>query len=89
MRGSALALGGQGRAVAHGALPHEAKRVGSQARLADGRGVHSVFVDGRRVVENYRCTLIDEDRLLAEAQVRAERIVERSGLSPASRWPVA
>jgi 5-methylthioadenosine/S-adenosylhomocysteine deaminase len=55
---------------------------------ADGRGVHSVWVDGRRVVENYRCTLIDEDRLYAEAQAAAISITKRSGLPRLSPWPV-
>jgi cytosine/adenosine deaminase-related metal-dependent hydrolase len=47
---------------------------------ADGRGVHSVWVNGRRVVDTYRCTLVDEDRLYAVAQEAAEGIVARSGL---------
>jgi 5-methylthioadenosine/S-adenosylhomocysteine deaminase len=55
---------------------------------ADGRGVHSVWVDGRRVVENYRCTLIDEDRLYAEAQAAAVSITKRSGLLKPPTWPV-
>ena len=29
---------------------------------ADGRGVHTVVVDGRVVVEDFRCTIVDEDR---------------------------
>jgi 5-methylthioadenosine/S-adenosylhomocysteine deaminase len=55
---------------------------------ADGRGVHSVWVDGVRVVENYRCTTIDEDRLLAAAQEAGEAILARSGLTLRTRWPV-
>ncbi len=55
---------------------------------ADGRGVHSVWVDGRRVVENYRCTTVDEDRLYAEVQAAGEAIVARAGLPVKSRWPV-
>ena len=55
---------------------------------ADGRGVHSVWVDGKRVVDNYRCTTIDEDRLYAEAQAAAEAITGRSGLPPVCPWPV-
>ena len=55
---------------------------------ADGRGVHSVWVDGRRVVAAYRCTMIDEDRLLAEAQAASESIVARSGLPLVCPWPV-
>jgi len=33
---------------------------------ADGRGVHSVWVDGVRVVDSYRCTLLDEGRSIAK-----------------------
>ena len=55
---------------------------------ADGRGVHSVWVDGVRVVDNYRCTTIDEDRIYAEVQTAGEAIVARSGLPIKSRWPV-
>ncbi len=50
--------------------------------------MHSVWVDGVRVVENYRCTTIDEDRLLAEAQEAGEAILARSGLTLRTRWPV-
>jgi cytosine/adenosine deaminase-related metal-dependent hydrolase len=55
---------------------------------ADGRGVHSVWADGKRVVDNYRCTTIDEDRLYAESQRAGEQIVARSGLPTISRWPL-
>lgn len=54
---------------------------------ADGRGVHTVFVDGRRVVEDYRCTTIDEDDLLQRAQVAGDAIRERSGLPDRAKWP--
>ncbi len=56
---------------------------------ADGRGVHSVWVDGRRVVDGYRCTMVDEERLFAEAQAAAERIVARSGLPLVCPWPIS
>ncbi|CAN5230447.1 amidohydrolase [soil metagenome] len=56
---------------------------------ADGRGVHSVWVDGVRVVQNYRSTMIDEDELLARAQVAGEAIIARSGLPLRSVWPVS
>jgi 5-methylthioadenosine/S-adenosylhomocysteine deaminase len=55
---------------------------------ADGRGVHSVWVDGRRAVDNYRCTTIDEEKVYAEAQAAAEAITGRSGLPKISAWPV-
>jgi cytosine/adenosine deaminase-related metal-dependent hydrolase len=55
---------------------------------ADGRGVHSVWVDGVRVIENYRSTTIDEEKLYADAQAAGEAIVRRSGLPAVSPWPV-
>ena len=54
----------------------------------DGRSVHSVWVDGVRVVENYRHTLIDEDELYAAAQSAGEAIIKRSGLPDVHTWPV-
>ncbi len=54
---------------------------------ADGRGVHSVYVDGRLVVDDYRCTTIDEDKLLQDAQRAGEGIRERSGLPDRAKWP--
>jgi cytosine/adenosine deaminase-related metal-dependent hydrolase len=55
---------------------------------ADGRGVHSVFVDGRRVVDDYRLTTVDEDTLYARAQLAGEAITRRSGLPDLAKWPV-
>jgi 5-methylthioadenosine/S-adenosylhomocysteine deaminase len=54
---------------------------------ADGRGVHSVFVDGRRVVDDYRLVTIDEERLYRDAQAAGEEIVARSGLTRTRAWP--
>ena len=53
---------------------------------ADGRGVHTVMVDGRVVVEAYRLTTIDERRLYDEIQERAEALVARTGLPDRSKW---
>jgi len=55
---------------------------------ADGRGVHSVWVDGRRVVDDYRCTTIDEQQLYAKAQSAARQIIKRSGLPFVTSWDV-
>ena len=55
---------------------------------ADGRGVHSVWVDGRRVVDNYRCTTIDEESLLVEVQAAGEALAARTGLPLVMPWPV-
>lgn len=54
---------------------------------ADGRGVHTVFVDGRKVVDNYQLTTIDEEKLYARAQAAGEAIVARSGLPDRAKWP--
>ncbi len=55
---------------------------------ADGRGVHTVLVDGRVVVENHRSTMIDEDKLWADAQAMGEAITARSGLPDKAKYPV-
>lgn len=55
---------------------------------ADGRSVHSVWVDGVRLIDNYRATMIDEERLLARVQESGEAIFARTGLPRLSRWPV-
>lgn len=55
---------------------------------ADGRGVHTVIVDGRVVVEDSRMTTIDEAALWAEAQRRGEEIVARSGLPDRAKFPI-
>jgi hypothetical protein len=55
---------------------------------ADGRGVDSVWVDGRRVVEAGRSTTIDEQSLLAEAQDAAQAVISRSGLPLRMAWPL-
>jgi len=49
---------------------------------ADGRSVHSVWVDGERVVEGYHCTRVDEQALYAAAQAAGEAICRRSGVPP-------
>ncbi len=55
---------------------------------ADGRGVHTVVVDGKVVVEDYRCTTIDEDELWANAQTMGEAIAARSGLPDKAKFPM-
>ena len=55
---------------------------------ADGRGVHTVIVDGRVVVSEGRSTLIDEDQLWADAQRMGEAMTARSGLPDKAKFPV-
>ena len=54
---------------------------------ADGRSVHTVFVDGRMVVEAGRMTTIDENALWAAAQAAGEAITVRSGLPDMAKFP--
>ncbi len=51
-------------------------------------GVHSVWIDGVRVVEAGRATLIDEDKLLADARQAGAALIERLGLPIQTTWPV-
>ena len=62
--------------------------VNQLAWLADGRSVHSVWVDGLRVIDNYHSTLIDEEYLYAQAQKSSQAIFDRTGLPFISPWPV-
>ncbi|MDG2428687.1 MAG: amidohydrolase family protein [Acidimicrobiales bacterium] len=55
---------------------------------ADGRGVHTVIVDGKTVVDNGKMTTVDEDALYAAAQVAGESITVRSGLPDKSKYPI-
>lgn len=54
---------------------------------ADGRGVHSVWVDGIRVVDTYRSTLIDEEKLYADVQKASDRLVARLDRKSTPAWP--
>lgn len=62
--------------------------VNSLVYNADGRSVHTVLVDGRVVVENHRPCYVDEWELMAKVQDLGERLLERTGIHFASRWPV-
>ncbi|MDE0614593.1 MAG: amidohydrolase family protein [bacterium] len=55
---------------------------------ADGRGVHTVFVDGQMVVEAGRMTTIDEDTFYTRCQEAGEAVVGRSGLPDKAKFPV-
>lgn len=53
-----------------------------------GAQARSVWVQGRRVIENYRSTMIDEDAVCARLQAAGESIVARSGVPVHQPWPV-
>ena len=58
------------------------------AWLADGRSVHSVWVNGVRVIDDYQATLIDEETLYAQASRASRAVISRSKLPFVSPWPV-
>jgi 5-methylthioadenosine/S-adenosylhomocysteine deaminase len=55
---------------------------------SDGREVRHVLVAGRLVVEERRCTAIDEAALGEEAGRAARSLVGRAGLVVPTRWPI-
>jgi 5-methylthioadenosine/S-adenosylhomocysteine deaminase len=54
----------------------------------DGRHVRSVVVDGRVVVDDGQCVTVDEQLLRKEAAKASRALLERSGLTLPTRWPV-
>ena len=55
---------------------------------APANGVHSVWIDGVRVIDQGRATLFDQDRLLADARQAGAALVGRLGLPVKTSWPV-
>jgi cytosine/adenosine deaminase-related metal-dependent hydrolase len=56
---------------------------------ADGRSIHTVVIDGRIVVENYRQSFVDEPSLFGKVQAIGEKLQARTGITfPKSRWPI-
>ena len=55
---------------------------------ADGRSVHTVIVDGRVVIENYKPTYVDEWQLIQRLQTIGEELLAKTGISFPSAWPV-
>jgi 5-methylthioadenosine/S-adenosylhomocysteine deaminase len=55
---------------------------------ADGRSVHTVIVDGRIVVRDYKPLYVDEWQLIQKVQEIGERLLARTGVHFPARWPV-
>jgi cytosine/adenosine deaminase-related metal-dependent hydrolase len=55
---------------------------------ADGRSVHTVIIDGRVVVRNYKPVYVDEWQLLQKVQDLGQRLLARTGVQFPPRWPV-
>ena len=62
--------------------------VNSLVYNADGRSVHTVIVDGRVVVEDHTPLFVDEQALIEEVQAVGESMLDRTGLSFPSTWPI-
>ena len=63
--------------------------VGQLAFSAPSSGVHSVWIDGVRVLEDGRSTLIDQDKLLADARQAGRDLIARTGLPNRTPWPIS
>ncbi len=61
--------------------------VAQLALCAPESSVHSAWIDGVRVLDSGRATLIDEDRLLAEARAAGAAVIARTGLPKMLTWP--
>jgi cytosine/adenosine deaminase-related metal-dependent hydrolase len=64
--------------------PHlipQSKLVSNIVYSAQGEDVDTTIVDGKILMENRVVKTLDEDRVLREASERAERLMERAGLS--------
>lgn len=58
------------------------------ALCAPARGVHSVWIDGVKVIEAGGATRIDEAKLLADARQAGAAVIARTGLPTLTTWPV-
>ena len=56
---------------------------------ADGRSIHTVIVDGRIVVENYKQNFVDEWRLIQKVEEIGQALLARMKVSFPQRWPIS
>ena len=62
--------------------------VGQLAQSAPPSGVHSVWIDGVRVLEDGHATLIDEAKILADGRQAGLAVIARTKLPNKTPWPV-
>jgi len=86
-----LEVGKQADIVVHDASDHGWMPRGDIAMQlvwgTDGRSVRDVFIAGRQVVRDGRCTTVDVGALRAEAQARQRSLLDRAGLTVPHVWP--
>jgi 5-methylthioadenosine/S-adenosylhomocysteine deaminase len=56
---------------------------------ADGRSIHTVIIDGRIVVEDYKQKFVDEWRLIQKVEEIGEALLARMKVSYSQRWPIS
>ena len=62
--------------------------VNSLVYNADGRSVHTVLVDGRVIIDNYRPTFVDTEELIRKVQRIGKDMMSRNNVTFAPRWPI-
>ena len=58
------------------------------AMCAPPSGVHSVWIDGVRVLADGRSTMLDEEKLLADARQAGRAVIARTKLPNRPIWPI-
>ena len=58
------------------------------AWTAPSSGVHSVWIDGVRVLAAGHSTKLDEAKILADARQAGRALIARTGLPNRTEWPV-
>ena len=62
--------------------------VNSLVYNADGRSVHTVLVDGRVIIDNYKPTFVDTEDLIRKVQRIGKDMMSRNNVTFAPRWPI-
>ncbi len=63
--------------------------VAQLAMSAPPGGVHSVWIDGVRVLDDGRATLLDEEKILADSRQAGRAVIARTKLPNRTTWPVS
>jgi len=62
--------------------------VGQLAMSAPSTGVHTVWIDGVKVLDGGRSTMFDEAKILADGRQAGRAVVARTGLPTRTTWPI-
>jgi cytosine/adenosine deaminase-related metal-dependent hydrolase len=53
-----------------------------------GKDVQMVVIDGKLIVQDGKVLTLDESRIIAEANERAEHLYKKAGIDPKPAWPI-